>query len=144
MTKISEVELNPQHLMWMTTGLDKGQRLVRCSNPKSLESWHDAISKYLGNTGEIDKDEAAIVAVYWGWGFVTHLDWEWIGVSAGDWNGLAIADKERRYVVLPVDYFMKLVGDARNDDLATPQEVFEGIANGVLPAYPPRSYVVVS
>ena len=64
-------------------------------------------------------------------------------INIDDWEGVGVADKERRYVVLPVSLFVDLYHYGNHDALRDPGVIWVSIqTNDLRPAEPGEMLVI--
>ena len=109
------------------------------SDPRVIDVVEQAIERLRAGESMTCKTtfpEAAF-SMLWAWHIVSTLDWQWQAVRRDWWETMAIADAERRYVILPVQY-MRGLTDRNPPTTRTPRQVFEEIRSGQLPAAEPN------
>ena len=135
MSQLVEVPLAPQHLLLMTNGMDEGEVLLgKKPGEFNAGELHKSLTDFVeSQSGVVSEDEAAHLGVFWAWHLVLKQGWEFVGVTRDDWDGLGVADKERRYIALPVSYFVDLFHRLNRPDRdAQPSVVYYCIANDEL------------
>jgi len=144
MTQFVEEPLAPQHLLMMTNGLEDGERLLG-KIPEHPGELHKSLAEYFDANLEVTEQDAAHLGIFWAWSLVTKEGWEWVALKKDHWQALGVADKERRYVVLPVSYFVNLYHRHRHtDSIVQPAVVYYCISTGDLKDSEPMSYSVVA
>jgi hypothetical protein len=71
-------------------------------------------------------------------------DWDWVAVENGDWRGLGVADKQRSYLVLPINFFNTLILKDTDRTKPGPAVLFKAIGGNYLPASAPGQFMILA
>jgi hypothetical protein len=91
----------------------------------------------------LGSDLSFALAALWASSICDAYGWEWIVPVHGNWRGLGVADRERKFLALPFNLFSKLVDDR---DLEIPGSLirFRAIGEQHLPDSAPGRYTIIT
>ena len=86
----------------------------------------------------------ASLGVFWGNMITVAYDWDWVALVNGDWRGLGVADKQRKYLALPIDFFNTLILKDTNRTKPGPAVLFKAIGENYLPESKPGQFLILA
>ena len=92
----------------------------------------------------LGEDVAFALGALWGNSICQAYGWEWIVPIHGDWRGLGVADRERKFLALPFNFFHQLLFEEPNEELPGPRVRFNAIAADHLPESAPGEYTIIT
>lgn len=125
--------------------MEDAESILGLEPPFEPSITHSKLEEFLANTPSAQDEEelheqAASFGSFWGCLLVSSFDWQWIAIEYDDWRGLGVADKERRYLILPVNLFYKLLTNA---NVPGPTQRFNAIREGYLPVSERNQYLLL-
>ena len=115
-------------------------------NAETIQEKIQAMADGVAN-GTIDnplgEDVAVALGALWGEQICAAYGWEWIVPVHGDWRGLGVADKERRYLALPFDLFSRII-DEKDEKTPGPHVRWNAIGANHLPQSSPGMYTIIT
>ena len=150
------IEMLPRHCGFHLSMNEAAETLLGIGPPYDFEAINPKIDKMLErlrNGKEVKCDQtfpAATLGVLWSWQLVIKHEWNWCAVNQNWWETIGVCDPSKRCVILPVQYFRRLVGEtgeigARDDRSIDkwPRDLLLEINNGQLPIDPQKSITFV-
>lgn len=147
MTKLRQIQEVPLSIKdcGIISKMDDAESILGLQPPFEPSITNSKIEEFLANAPSMQDEaelyeQAASFGSFWGSLLVSSFDWEWIAIEYDDWRGLGVADRERRYLILPVNLFYKLLTNA---NVPGPTQRFNAIREGNLPVSEPKQYLLL-
>lgn len=138
------VKMQIRHMVFASNGLDIAMSLLHIKPPidfgdcpRKIEVAVETIcseEKYANDKITL----SSALGVLLGWAIISKCEWEWQAIGQNGWETLALCDKERRYLLLPIQ-FMREVAEGEGDCTHSPVELFSDVLNGRLPPSEPNA-----
>jgi hypothetical protein len=87
---------------------------------------------------------AASLGAFWGNTLTQAYDWDWVAVVNGDWRGLGVSDKARKFLVLPFNFFQTLIFNNPSRAMPGPAVLFKAIGANYLPESSPDQFLIIA
>ena len=91
----------------------------------------------------LGENVAVALGALWGNSLCDTYGWEWIVPIHGDWRGLGVADRERKYLAPPFDLFSRII-DEKDDQTPGPYVRWKAIGANHLPKSSPGMYTIIT
>ncbi len=92
----------------------------------------------------LGENAAFALGALWANSICQAYGWEWIVPIHGDWRGLGIADRERKFLALPFNFFQTLLFEDPEEQMPGPRVRFNAIGAGHLPDSSPGEYTIIT
>ncbi len=142
---MKEVPLNMQDCAVITLSMDAEEVIGMC-HPLNNRKAQPNIDKYVAQLraqDDVDDEVIGQIATLWGMTIITEFGWNWIGVDNEGEHCLALADKERRFTIFPIQYFARLIqGDEGR--LNPPSTLFFAIERHDMPNAQPGQLLLIA
>ena len=86
---------------------------------------------------------AVALGALWGNSLCESYGWKWIVAIHGDWRGLGVADRERKYLALPFNLFSRII-DEKDDETPGPYVRWKAVGANHLPDSSPGMYTIIT
>ncbi len=150
MTTTREVPLIMEDCALMTAGAEYGDSLFGLEPGFDPVKAQDLIEDFLerfraGKVAKpIDENTSAYLGCFWAMTISMAYKWDLVAVAHGDWRGLGVADKERKYLALPINFFHTLMHETAGKEMPGPAVRFKAIGANYLPTSTPGAFTVIT